>query len=139
MAVKIRMFFDPAFKSKNSLQRSKFSYLLRPIQTWIYCQNPSRGHLWVRSCVHIPNRKWFIINRISLWIMFLAKKCQRITLWNNIFFQLFETCLSSSQRYTYRVLQTIQMKLVLLCAWAEPAVLGRTKTALKFKYEIWIG
>ena len=43
------------------------------------------------------------------------------------------------QRYTYRVLQTIQMKLILLCLWAEPAVLGNTKTALKFKYEIQIG
>ena len=32
---------------------------------------------------------------------------------------------SSFQRYTYRVLQTIQMKLILLCVWAEPAVLGR--------------
>ena len=40
------------------------------------------------------------------------------------------------QRYTYRVLQTIQMKLIILCVWAEPAVLGSTKTALKFKYEI---
>jgi hypothetical protein len=35
------------------------------------------------------------------------------------------------QRYTYRVLQTIQMKLILLCVWAEPAVLGSAKTALK--------
>ena len=32
--------------------------------------------------------------------------------------------------------QTIQMKLILLCVWAELAVLGSTKTALKFKYEI---
>ena len=40
------------------------------------------------------------------------------------------------QRYTYRVPQTIQMKLILLCVWAEPAILGSTKTALKFKYEI---
>ena len=38
------------------------------------------------------------------------------------------------QRYTYRVLQTIQMKLILLWVWAEPAILGSTKTALKFKY-----
>ena len=37
---------------------------------------------------------------------------------------------------TYRVLQTIQLKLILLCVWAEPAVLGGFKTALKFKYEI---
>ena len=42
----------------------------------------------------------------------------------------------SDQRYTYRVLQTIQMKLIFLCVWAEVAVLGSTKTALKFKYEI---
>ena len=40
------------------------------------------------------------------------------------------------QRYTYRVLQTIQMKLILLCVLAERAVLGSAKTALKFKYEI---
>ena len=33
-------------------------------------------------------------------------------------------------------LQTIQMKLILLCLWAEPAVLGSAKTAFKFKYEI---
>ena len=43
------------------------------------------------------------------------------------------------QRYTYRVLQTIQMKLILLWVWAEWAVLGRAKTPLKFKYEIQIG
>ena len=41
-----------------------------------------------------------------------------------------------SQRYTDRVLQTIQMKLILLWVWAEQAVMGRAKTALKFKYEI---
>ena len=40
------------------------------------------------------------------------------------------------QRYTYRVLQTIQMKLTLLWVWAERAVLGSTKTALKLKYVI---
>ena len=40
------------------------------------------------------------------------------------------------QRYTYRVPQTIQMKLILLYVWAERAVLGSAKTALKFKYEI---
>ena len=43
--------------------------------------------------------------------------------------------LGGGQRYTYRVLQTIQMKLVLLCVWAEPAILGSVKTALKFKFE----
>ena len=39
------------------------------------------------------------------------------------------------QRYTYRVLQTIQIELILLCVWAEPAVFGSAKTALKFDYE----
>jgi hypothetical protein len=45
------------------------------------------------------------------------------------------TSATHAQRYTYRLLQTIQMKLILLCVWAEPAVLGSAKTALKFKYE----
>ena len=43
------------------------------------------------------------------------------------------------QRYTNSglpKLQTIQMKLILFCVWAKRAVLGSTKTALKFKYEI---
>ena len=44
--------------------------------------------------------------------------------------------LGAGQRYRYRVLQTIQMKLILLWVWAEWAVLGRAKTALKFKHEI---
>ena len=34
-----------------------------------------------------------------------------------------------NQRYTYRVLQKIQMKLILICVWVKPAVLGNTKTA----------
>ena len=42
----------------------------------------------------------------------------------------------NSQRYTYRVLQNIQMKLILLCVWAEQAVVDSAKTALKFKYEL---
>ena len=44
-----------------------------------------------------------------------------------------------NQRYTYRVLQTIQIKLILLCVSAEPAFLGSAKTALKCEYKIWIG
>ena len=40
------------------------------------------------------------------------------------------------QRYTYRVLQTIHLKLILLSAWAERVIMGSAKTALKFKYEI---
>ena len=40
------------------------------------------------------------------------------------------------QSYIYQVLQTIRMKRILLCVWAEPAVLGSAKTALKFIYKI---
>ena len=47
-----------------------------------------------------------------------------------------ERIFGADQRYTYRVLQTIQMEVILLWVWAEGAVLGRAKTALKFKYEI---
>ena len=38
--------------------------------------------------------------------------------------------------YIYRVLQTIQMKLILLCVWAERTNLGSAKTTLEIKYEI---
>ena len=50
-------------------------------------------------------------------------------------FAVHTTHLGTLQRYTYRVFQTIQMKLILLCVWAERAILGSAKTALKFKYE----
>ena len=43
---------------------------------------------------------------------------------------------AASQSYLQQVLQTIQMKLILLLVWPERAVLGRAKTALEFKYEI---
>ena len=43
---------------------------------------------------------------------------------------------SNRGRYINIVLQTIQMQLIFLCVWAEPAVLGSVKTALKFKYEV---
>ena len=33
------------------------------------------------------------------------------------------------QRYTHRVLQTIQIELILLCVWADQVVLGSAKTA----------
>ena len=49
-----------------------------------------------------------------------------------------ELLMSKAEIYIYvcRVLQTIQMKLILLCVLAERAILGSAKTALKFKYEI---
>jgi hypothetical protein len=48
----------------------------------------------------------------------------------------FIPCPTFIQRYTYRVLQTIQMKLIPLFVWAERAILGSARTAFKFKYEI---
>ena len=41
-----------------------------------------------------------------------------------------------SGRDIHRVLQIVQMKLILLCVWEERTVLGSAKTALDFKYEI---
>ena len=43
---------------------------------------------------------------------------------------------SEGQRYTYRMLQTIQLKIILLFVWAELAALSSAKITLKFKYEI---
>ena len=50
--------------------------------------------------------------------------------------EMFVRISALAQRYTYRVLQTIQMTLILLCVWADQAILDNAKTALKFKYEI---
>ena len=69
---------------------------------------------------------------INFW---LAKK----TVWKKNGFEcqlLFCIRTQWGQRCTYRVLQTIHMKLIFLCVWAEPAVLGSAKNALKFKYEL---
>ena len=62
--------------------------------------------------------------------LYVEKQDKQTRIWQQALFSPW------AQRYTYRVLQTIQMKLILLCVWAEPAVLGSTKTALKFKYQI---
>ena len=62
-----------------------------------------------------------------------------ISFWDTLFSKMMPKIYSHwpmSQKYTYRVLQTIQMKLILLCVWAERVVLGSAKTALKFNYEI---
>ena len=65
--------------------------------------------------------------------MIFAQKVARQLLHTRLFEKTFSI---ENQRYTYRVLQTIQMNLMLLWVWAEWAVLGRAKTALKFKYDI---
>ena len=59
-----------------------------------------------------------------------------IYLLRNPFESLVSTKGALAQRYTCRVLQTIQIKLKLLRVWAEWVVLGSAKTTLKFKREI---
>ena len=70
------------------------------------------------------------LEEAQTWLMFWLKVRHTKTLICSLLF------LGINQRYTYRVLQTIQMKLILLWVWAERAVLGRAKNALKFKQEI---
>ena len=41
---------------------------------------------------------------------------------------------STSATGLHTVLQTIQMKVIIWCVWAEQVVLGNAKTALEFKY-----
>ena len=67
---------------------------------------------WHMNADNIQNNKWYFVSKIVL---------------------------TYCQRNTYRMLETNQMKLILLCFWAEPAILGSTKTALIFRYEILIG
>ena len=106
----------------------------------------------VRNLVKLPKGKYLLSyigttekilsRKILLYFSasLLSKgKCR--TYWNNRkntfhYVVSYPILVSHGQRYTYRVLQTIQMQPILLCVWAEPAVLGSTKTALKFKYEI---
>ena len=75
------------------------------------------------------NMKKECLVKLELILVALSFQLPYSILWGEWFFLLADT-------NTYRVLQTIQMKLIPSCAWAEPAVLGSTKTALKFKHEI---
>ena len=85
------------------------------------CQN--------KKVIHNP----YISLLISLFAIELENAAWKIV-WNPKLYTFGEI-----QKYTYRVLQTIQMKLILLCVCAEPAVWAKrdsTKTASKFKYKI---
>ena len=90
-----------------------------------------RDQKMTNSCSHMS-----FIGTISFWLDWLIDKilifCFVFIMWRKYLRHFWVVC----QRYTYRVLQTIQMKLILLYVWAEPAVLGSTRTALKVKYEI---
>ena len=97
------------------------------------------------------SKEGLLLQNCALLLFFLLKKQHKIL--NSVLSSLatffwckmcliydakfpFRHILCKKQRYTYRVLQTIQMQLVLLSVWAERAVLGSAKTALKFKREI---
>ena len=41
------------------------------------------------------------------------------------------------QAYTYRVLQTIEMKLIVAFVWAERALSGNAETALNIQFNVW--
>ena len=92
---------------------------------WKKCEQTDKCRIDIRKLV--GDRSWRWLATLPKWRFCLSQ-------WVDILYEV--AFLTARQRYTYRVLQTIQMKLILLYVWAEPAVLGSTKTALKFKYEI---
>ena len=83
---------------------------------------------------HFGEFEVFNVVQMATSINFLSVTSRKFTCnWGNHFIPVI---IHPDQRYTYRVLQTIQIKVILLWVWAERAVLGQAKTALKFKYEI---
>ena len=77
---------------------------------------------------------WIVWSTLYVYLCLESQKFFSIT--RTIFsHSILEILLYQDQRYTHRVLQTIQMKLILLWVWAEQAVLGRAKTALKI--QVW--
>ena len=90
----------------------------------------------------------YLVYYISLFSVSLQQRPERLQIhfckWQHFGYLLLQQytsihhIYSFDQRYTYRVLQTIQMKRILFCVLAGWAVLGSTKTGLKFKYEIQI-
>ena len=81
----------------------------------------------------------FMDNALQFWTSMGPKQRWSYTTWGNLSTYFFCNCITCSlSRYTYRVHQTIQMKLILLCVWSELVVVLSAKTALKFKYEIQI-
>ena len=114
--------------------------LLRPSSAWIckqmdHCVNSSK------ACQGVPRST----NRFSLCQVFGNAHIQASGHKNSRNYYIIKVLgrreygtfqLMYRDIYTYRVLQTIQMKLILLCVWAERDVFGSAKTALKFKHEI---
>ena len=88
---------------------------------------------FLEKCRKVVLEKWFFkLGFFSSGQPLFSYQISRTRFHKPLFSNRFSTLF---QRYTYRVLQTIQMKLILLWVWAERAVLGRAKTALKLKHK----
>ena len=104
---------------------------------WISFMSASFGRFWLSVCIPVSGFNSKLSSSSLTWF-------GTVKVWNNQKVLMWLSYPQTDepnywpwrQRYTYRVLQTIKMKLILLFAWAEPAFLGSAKTALKFKYEI---
>jgi hypothetical protein len=76
---------------------------------------------------------------LNLWILFTAEPLRlSVCFWTFGFSLMLNLWIFFTAEHlrlcpAYRVLQTIQMKLILLCVWAERAVLGSARIALNFK------
>ena len=120
---------EPVKKYKQARKKCTSKPMKSPYGVGCYCDmavSPTRSHL-----LCLENNFW-----LPKWDRSAQKVENSHSFFNVSYIWYKSLILSFLQRYTYRVLQTIQMKLIVLCVWAEPAVLGSTKTALKFKYEI---
>ena len=91
-------------------------------------QHMHRNHVRAEVIFVSVSLIYWIVDRI-LWFD------EKINFRREYFFLVkLQRFFTQRQSYIYQVLQTIQMKLILLCVWAELAVLGSAKTALKFIY-----
>ena len=103
---------------------------------------------WWQSNKNMPSKLSEFVNKLEINKVRIFKEGHNI--WQNLQHRFdtyyimsnpwrrFRQFLWPTQRYTYRVLQTIQTELILLCVWAEPAVLGSAKTASKFNNFLWV-
>ena len=96
----------------------------------LFTAEPLRFFIYISVCcwtfeLSLLLNLWDYLLLLNLWdyaLDYVSVYC-----WTFGFFLLLNIW-DYAQRYTYRVLQTIQMKLILLCVWAEPAILGSIKT-----------
>ena len=120
----------------SSFKKKHFMGLVGKKVLYFLDNNTQKWPLWIQqrisrfafSCPFLVGLtfEWYAISHVK-WFQIWLYQSPELLSYALLYF---------GQRYTHRVLQTIQMKLILLCVWAERAILVSTKT---FKYEIWIG